>query len=778
MNNEISLMPIKNLVLFPGLVVTLSLSTQDLATQKLIKEKKLIGVVTQKEDGDFYQVGISANVFSVKKERKSGDLFITINVAGPRFKIASLSAHAHGYKVANIIFLEDEPLDDQEKIKVFALLHRIKELWKALLETYEPFSEKAQKLRKVYKSFVSQIDSFDFSKLDFHIYSLAWNLIGPVSQQQDILETTNIAERLKKIIKALTLTIEIEKKIREVREEYLGKQEELKNKDFLSFVQKKIQEELGEGHQGAETDQLIARYQEIKDKIPKSAQGVIEDELRQLENRDLHSSDAGNLRSHLEYCVNKLPWGKETIECRDLGAVKLTLDEDHYGLDTVKERILEHLAVRKLNPQGKAPIICFVGPPGVGKTSLGKSIARSLGRNFIRISLGGVDDEVQIRGHRRTFVAAFPGRIIEGIVRANSINPVFMIDEIDKMTKTHGDPAAALLEVFDPEQNHSFQDNYVNFGFDLRKVFFIATANIIDRNIPPALKDRLEIIHLPGYSELEKINIAKKFLISKKIQETGIKGNGNGITFTLPAIEEIIRGYTDEAGVRNLERCIESICRSIALKITLEKDYPRRIEPQIVREFLGPPRFIAERAHETEAGEVIGLAWTETGGCILYIEAVITEGSGQISKTGLLGEEFQESIKVAATLIRQSHSDIDFEKKLIHVNAPADSSKDGPSAGLAIFLALESFQSNRPIRKVLAITGKINLKKRVLSVGGIREKLLAAQRAGIKEVILPKENEKSIEDLPQEIKEQLKFHFVETVDQAEKIAFSTNNNLP
>ena len=435
--------------------------------------------------------------------------------------------------------------------------------------------------------------------------------------------------------------------------------------------------------------------------------------------------------------------------------------------------------MRKLNPKGKAPILCFVGPPGVGKTSLGKSIARALNRNFVRISMGGVRDEAEIRGHRRTYIGSMPGTIINKIIAAGSFNTVFMIDEVDKITHagTHGDPAAALLELLDPEQNNTFQDHYLNFGIDLSKIFFIPTANkLIKMETPTALIDRMEKIVLPGYTENEKIEIAKRFLIPKQKIENGIYQieNANKIIIAEQTIQNIVREYTSEAGLRHLEQHIAGIFRSIASKALKNEKYPTQIDMDIVKQpdFLGNPPLLIETARPTNPGEVIGLAWTENGGCILFIEAIVVPGDGQISKTGLLGERFQELIKVAASLIRNRYEDkINFNQKLIHINAPDEESKDGPSAGLAIFLALESFLSQRALKPSIAITGSINLQKMVLPVGGIKEKTLAAERAGIKEIILPRRNEISLEEIPKEIKDKLIFHLVETIDEAEKIVF-------
>lgn len=782
-NNLIPLLMTHNIVIFPQTIMTFD-SDEPIA-KSLIKDATalqktdtLIGLVGKK-NSRHCEFGVLAKISDFQEE---ADSFLCILKAEKsRFKILNLRNHEHGYKLAEISVLNDEfPKTDQEKLRTQALLDKIRELWTELLD-YILADEIDKEFCNNFNDLLEDIkNSADFAKMDKTLFFLCSNLKVGMEELEEILEEINFEKRTEKIVKALIKTVAFEKIRQNISEQYKTKQEKTQEDNILRFFLEKTKELLKDPKRGEpdnhsefleKSDNNLSRqYLLLKDKIPKDAQQVIEDELRQLEN-DIHSSEMANLKTHLNYCINKLPWGKETRDNQDLNAVKAILDEDHYGLEKIKTRILEHLAVKKLNPQSKSPIICFAGPPGVGKTSLGKSIAKALGRNFTKISIGGVRDEAEIRGHRRTYVSSLPGRIIEGIIKANSLNPVFMIDEIDKMGKEYGDAnlASALLEVLDPEQNHSFQDHYLNFGFDLRKTFFIATANMIDKTMPSALKDRLEIINLSGYAEFEKIKIAKQFLIPKQIQETGI----NNIVFTQPAIEEIIQEYTDEAGVRNLERQIEKICRTIALKIALNKDYPKRIEPQIItqQEFLGSPKFIVEKTRKISPGVSIGLGINEDGGAILYIEAFLTKGSGQFSKTGGLGEDMQDSIKVAQTLIRDGHQEINFDERLVHVHVPRGFSKDGPSAGLAIYMALESFCRKQAIRENLAMTGEINLEKLVLEVGGIREKVLVAKRAGVKEIILPKENKNDLEDIPTEIKNGLVIHLVETIAEAVKISF-------
>lgn len=775
-NISVPLLILRDFIVFPQ--ITFGLETPERAVITLFKnvitsenQKPIIGVVAA-SDSNLYEVGVLAVVEEFKEE--PGYCHFALQAEKTRFKIHNTSSHEKGYQIAEISFLEDEfPSAEEEIIKAKALLYEIKERWIKLLD-YIEIDEPYEIALDDFNDFLAS-PSLLFSKIDRPLYLFCLKLQVSSNKSQEILKEMNFVKKLEKIMGALVETIVLEKIRSEIREKYTDEKEEMFSKDILLFFQKQIQEKLkAEGDENndflQESDTLLKTYQQLKDKISKEAQWIIEDALRQLQ-RNGHGAEIASLRTHLDYCLKKLPWGKETEDNPDFNAVKTILDQDHYGLEKIKTRIREHLAVKKLNPQGKSPILCFVGPPGVGKTSLGKSIARALGRKFTKVSLGGIRDEAEIRGHRRTYVASFPGRIVEGLIKAETMNPIFMIDEIDKVGKEHGDPAAALLEVLDPEQNHSFQDHYLNFGLDLRKVFFITTANMIDESMPPALKDRLEIIYLPGYAEFEKIRIAQQYLIPKQLQETGV----GDITFTKEAIELTVQ-YTDESGVRNLERKIHKILRVIALKIASGENFPRIIEPNIISQpdFLGSSALITEKVRKTSPGVSIGLAWTETGGCILYIETMLMKGTGQLSKTGGLGEDLQDSIKVAQTLIRDAYKTKNFDKKLVHVHVPRGFNKEGPSAGLAIYIALESMCRQQAMREKLAMTGEINLERLVLGVGGIREKILAAERVGIKEIILPKENEKDLNDVPAEIKDRLTFHIVETIAEAVKIAFSSN----
>ncbi|PJB49118.1 MAG: endopeptidase La, partial [Chloroflexi bacterium CG_4_9_14_3_um_filter_45_9] len=509
-------------------------------------------------------------------------------------------------------------------------------------------------------------------------------------------------------------------------------------------------------------------------KLPPEANKEAEMELERLAKMPPGAAEYTVSRTYLDWLTN-LPWSRNTEDNLDISQASRVLNEDHYDLDKVKERILDYLAVRKLKPDTKGPILCFVGPPGTGKTSVGQSIARALGRKFVRMSLGGIRDEADIRGHRRTYVGALPGRIIQGLRRAGSNNPLFMLDEIDKMgVDFRGDPAAALLEVLDPEQNFSFVDHYLDVPFDLSKVMFITTANIIDP-VPPALRDRMEVIELPGYTENEKLHIAKKFLIPKQLKENGL--TPEQLEISDETVLGIIRNYTREAGVRNLEREIGTICRKVARRIAEGRKEITVVTKEMLHDYLGAEKFHYELAEKAdEVGVATGLAWTPAGGDIIFVEASLVPGKGNLILTGRLGEVMQESARAALTYARSLTANwtppADFGKSFyeetdVHIHVPAGAiPKDGPSAGVTMAVALISALYKKPVCKDIGMTGEITLRGKILPVGGIRDKVLAAHRAGLKKIVLPKENEKDLEEVPQEVKEELQFIFVETIDEA------------
>lgn len=594
-------------------------------------------------------------------------------------------------------------------------------------------------------------------------------------EKQQLLEVLDHKERLKMVTNILAhelQIIEIEREIEKRVREGVGESQ----KEFILRERlKAIQEELGE------RDSFTAEIEELRKKIekakmPKEAHEVAMKEVERLSKMSPLAPEAAVIRTYLDWLIS-LPWNKCTHDNIDMERARQILDEDHYGLKDVKERVLEFLAVRKLSKDIKGPILCFIGPPGTGKTSVGRSIARAMGRKFIRISLGGVRDEAEIRGHRRTYVGALPGRIIQAMRTVGVKNPVFMLDEIDKLgVDFRGDPAAALLEALDPEQNHAFSDHYIEVPFDLSKVMFILTGNVT-HTIPPALLDRLEIIHFPGYTEYEKLMIARHFLIPKGLKSHGLKPSH--VSFTDEAIKTIIRNYTQEAGVRNLERTLASIFRKVAVKVASGKTKPIRVTQKGVEKLLGPRRYLFGKAEEEdEIAMATALAWTEVGGDMLVVEVLLNEGSGQVLLTGQLGDVMQESAHIAVSYARSiaRRLGIDsrfFEKTDIHIHVPAGAiQKDGPSAGIAMLVALTSALTGIPVRRDVGMTGEITLRGKLLPVGGIREKILAAHRAGLKEIILPKENEKDVCDLPKEVMRDLTFHYCRTVEEALKITLS------
>jgi ATP-dependent Lon protease len=593
------------------------------------------------------------------------------------------------------------------------------------------------------------------------------NLGLKVEVTQSVLEVENPISRLKRVSEILAKEVEVLSMQQKIQAQAKGEMDKTQREYFLREQLKAIQKELGELDERAEE---VAEFRKrIKEaKMPEKVQKECDKQLKRLEKMHPDTAESATVRTHLEWMV-ELPWSKKSKDNLDIKAAGKVLNEDHYDLEKVKERILEYLAVRKLKEKMKGPILCFVGPPGVGKTSLGKSIARALGREFVRISLGGVRDEAEIRGHRRTYVGALPGRIIQGIKQAGTNNPVFMMDEIDKVGMDfRGDPSAALLEVLDPEQNHAFSDHYLGVPFDLSEVMFITTANLIDP-ILPALRDRMEIIEIPGYTEEEKLGIAQKYLIPRQLKEHGI--TDEHVQLTEPALRQIVSHYTREAGVRNLEREIANVMRKVAKKIAEGKIKCYTITPGNVHKYLGVPKFLPEAEQKKdEVGVATGLAWTETGGDVLYVEATVMKGKGQLTLTGHLGDVMKESAQAALSYVRSREKllginpDI-FSKTDIHIHVPAGAiPKDGPSAGITMATAIGSILSNIPVRRDVAMTGEVTLRGRVLAIGGLKEKILAAKRAKFTSVILPKRNEKDLDEIPKHLLRGINFVFAETMD--------------
>ncbi|MGD9037866.1 MAG: endopeptidase La, partial [Syntrophobacterales bacterium] len=605
---------------------------------------------------------------------------------------------------------------------------------------------------------------------------VASNLDLTLAEAQEILETLEtqtVLERLtvylNKTLETLELSQEIQKKIKDGMDKT--------QRDYMLREQlKAIQKELGEGDERTiEIDELKKKLEETP--MPDEVRDVAGKELDRLSRMPPAAAEYTVSRTYLDWLL-ELPWEFSTEDNLDIAAAQETLDADHYDLEKVKKRVIEYLAVRKLKQDMKGPILCFVGPPGVGKTSLGQSIARTLGREFIRISLGGVRDEAEIRGHRRTYVGALPGRIVQGLRKAGANNPVFMLDEIDKVgTDFRGDPSSALLEVLDPEQNHTFSDHYLEVPIDLSQVMFITTANILD-TIPPALRDRMEVIELPGYIEEDKLMIAKRYLLPEQREAHGLKADL--IELEDEAIRSIIRSYTREAGVRNLERQIAAVCRGVAKEVAAGREQVTRIGPDNLEEFLGPVLFIPELAARAWGpGLATGLAWTPTGGDIIFIEAARMPGKGGLTLTGQLGDVMKESATAALTYVRAHASQLNIDANFldgsdIHIHVPAGAiPKDGPSAGIAMLVTLASLISGKQVRRDVAMTGEITLRGDVLPVGGIKEKVLAAHRAGIREVILPHVNEKDLPDVPEQVRGAMQFHLVRAMPDALEAALES-----
>ena len=595
-----------------------------------------------------------------------------------------------------------------------------------------------------------------------------------LEEKQTVLETFNVNKRLKEVTRLVNYQLEILELGNKIQSQVKGDMDKRQREYYLREQLKAIKEELGEKDEATvEIEDYRAKIEEKN--LPEEARQEAERELDRLARMHPSSAEYTVASTYLDW-LTALPWHESTEDNLDITKARKILDQDHFGLKKAKKRILEYLAVRKLAPESKGPILCFAGPPGTGKTSLGLSIARALGRQFFRISLGGVRDEAEIRGHRRTYVGALPGRIIQGIRRSGSNNPVFMLDEIDKVgSDFRGDPSSALLEVLDPEQNFSFSDHYLDVSFDLSKVMFITTANILD-TIPPALRDRMEVLMLLGYTQDEKVKIANRYLIPRQRAAHGLKAGQ--ISFTKGAIKLIISGYTREAGLRNLEREIATVCRGVAAKVAEGRAKSMKIKVDNVSEYLGPVRLTSEaKARTAVPGVAMGLAWTQAGGELLFVEATSMTGNKGLTLTGQLGDVMKESATAALSFIRTNAGTLEipddyFQKHDIHIHVPAGAiPKDGPSAGVTMLTALTSLFTNKPIKKDLAMTGEITLRGQVLPVGGIKEKVLAAHRAGIKTVMLPSWNEKDLEDIPKEVQQKIKFQFVDKMKDVLRIAF-------
>jgi ATP-dependent Lon protease len=758
-SEELSILPLKGTVVFPSLIIPLVITDQRYA--KLIDDTlmggKVIGLFAQKDPelenpgpNDIHKIGTAGTILKMLRFPDGSVRFLVQGLT--RIKIKKF------IKEDPFLTARVEPLEDliEESVEMEALNRTIIDLLKKVVNLAPYLPDDLQ---------ISALNTEDPGKLSDLISS---NLNITLAQKQDLLETLEVKDRLKKLTLYLNKEVEVLELSRKIQSQAATEMGKMQRDYILREQLKAIQKELGESDE--RTQEVEEFKKKIKEaKMPQEAREAALKELDRLSKMNPAAAEYTVSRTYLDWLVN-LPWSTRTQDNLDIKEAKRVLDEDHYDLEKVKERILEYLAVRKLKSDLKGPILCFVGPPGVGKTSLGMSIARALGRKFNRISLGGMHDEAEIRGHRRTYIGSLPGRVIQGIRRTGSNNPVFMLDEVDKIGQDfRGDPAAALLEVLDPEQNHTFSDHYLEVPFDLSKVMFITTANILDP-IPAVLRDRMEVLELPGYTDLEKLQIAKKYLIPKELENHGLKLEN--LTFQDQALKRIINDYTKESGLRNLDREIATICRKVAKKVASDEVNKVDITSNNLHEYLGPPKFFQEVLERTsQIGVVPGLAWTSTGGEILFVEATKMKGKRSLTLTGHLGEVMKESAQTALSYVRStSHRwgipEDFFEKYDIHVHVPAGSiPKDGPSAGITMATAIVSLLSERPVKPYLAMSGEITLRGQVLPIGGLKEKTLAAYRAGIKTVILSKHNEKDLEEVPEEIKKKIKFVFVKTVDE-------------
>jgi ATP-dependent Lon protease len=765
--DTLPILPLRNSVLFPGAIIPIDVGRRKsvrLVEDAIAKERPVIGILTQKDartedpgSGDLYMVGCAARILKVIKLAK--DNFSVILQGVSRFEVSTFDG-AEPFLSAKVRSVPDPTSSD---VELDALVMNLKDIAKRVVKLMPELPKEAGAL----------VDSVTEAG---HLADLITSHLElEVGEKQDVLETFDLKTRTRKVLQFLSRQLEV-LKVRErintqVQEEMGRNQREYVLRQQL----KAIKEELGElDDGGGDLDEFAEKI--TKAKMPEEAEKVSRKQLDRLKGMQPSSAEYTVTRTYLEWLV-ELPWSISTEDHIELPEVRRCLDEDHYDLDKVKKRIVEYMAVRKLKNDKKGPILCLVGPPGVGKTSLGRSVARAIGRKFGRISLGGVRDEAEIRGHRRTYVGSLPGRVVQGIKKAGTNNPVFVLDEIDKLGHDfRGDPASALLEVLDPEQNSSFSDHYLEVTFDLSKVLFIATANQLDP-IPWALRDRLEIIELPGYTRQEKKMIARKFLVPKQLDDHGLTNDRCEVTDD--ALFEIVDSYTREAGVRNLEREIGSVCRAVAVKVAegQAKDH-EVIDPAMVEEVLGPKKFVSEVAERVgEPGVATGLAWTAVGGDILFIEATQMPGKGKLTLTGQLGDVMKESVTAALSFVRGRAAALGLdpgnflENKDLHVHVPAGAvPKDGPSAGVTMYTALVSLLTGVPVRPDVAMTGEITLRGNVLQIGGLKEKLLAAHRAGIKRVIIPDRNVKDLIDVPEEVKKEMEILSVKRMDEVLALA--------
>lgn len=765
--DELHILPVKDTVLFPGMVAALNVATErDLTLlNHVLASHRFLALVTQKEKdirsikpSDLYEYGTAAVVLQMLRMPDNTAKMLVQGVK--RMKIKEY-IQTDPYFKATITLLEDTVETDKE---TEALFRNASDQFIRMINMVPTLPEDL-------KIAVMNVDQPGrlADMITAHLN------IG-ITEKQQILETISVKARLQKITGFLTREMEVMEMASKIQSQVKSEMEKGQREYFLRQQLKAIQDELGEGDErSVEIKELRRKIEDAK--MPPEVKKEVDAELNRLAKMPSASAEYTVSRTYLDWLV-ALPWSVSTTDNLNIQTARKILDEDHYDLEKVKERILEYLAVRKLRQDMKGPILCFVGPPGTGKTSVGMSIARAMGRKFVRMSLGGVRDEAEIRGHRRTYIGALPGRIIQGLRKAGTNNPVFMLDEIDKLgADFRGDPSAALLEVLDPEQNYAFSDHYLEVPFNLSKVLFITTANLLDP-IPPALRDRMEVLELPGYTAEEKLFIVKQFTLPKQLKAHGL--TKEQITFDDDALKTVIADYTREAGIRNLEREIATICRKVAKDIASGEKNSVHVSADQVSAFLGPQKFFSEVAERTtEPGVATGLAWTQSGGDILFIEASSMPGTGKLTLTGHLGDVMKESAQAAMSYIRAKADKLgikldDFNKYDFHIHVPAGAiPKDGPSAGVTIAMSLISLLKGTPVVPYVAMTGEITLRGNVLPVGGIKEKVLAAKRAGVTTVILPKRNENDIIEVPENAKKEMKFVFVDKVDEMIPVVFGS-----
>ena len=758
------ILPLRNNVLFPGVVIPISVGREKSikAVKKAYKENKYIGVIAQRDTkieepgpGELYNIGTTARIIKMLTMPDGGN---TLILQGVKRFIVKQNVASDPIIEAEVEYLTDVPMiDEQQEI---AMMGNMKDMANKIIELSPNIPNEAK------------IVLNNINNIKFLANFITSNLNIELAQKQQILETNDAHERVQQVLKFLHQELQLQELKANIHNKTRTDIDKQQRDYFLNQQLRAIQEELGGDMYQEEVNRLKEKAKEKK--WPEAVAKAFEKEIGKLQRINPAAAEYSVILNYLDLMV-ELPWNETTQDNFDLKRGKKILDEDHYGLDKIKERILEYLAVLKLKGDMKSPILCFIGPPGVGKTSLGRSIARALDRKYVRMSLGGLHDESEIRGHRKTYIGAMPGRIIQSLKKVQSSNPVFILDEVDKVGKDHrGDPSSALLEVLDPEQNTTFYDNFLELEYDLSKVLFIATANSLGE-IQPALRDRMEIIQLSGYSLEEKTEIAKKHLVSKQREAHGLKASQ--VKLNDKAIQHLIHNYTYESGVRELDRVIASIMRNVAKSVATEEQYNTAVSIEDITRILGKPKYNHDKYSENNpCGVAIGLAWTPMGGDILFIESSASKGKGHVTITGNLGNVMKESFNTALSYLQSKAEALQIPKEAfsdwnLHIHVPEGAiPKDGPSAGIAILSALTSLFTQRKIKAYTALSGEITLRGKVLPVGGIKEKILAAKRAGIKEIILCKENEKDVDEVPADFVKGLKFHYVEAMDEVLEMA--------